>query len=113
MEDKIKELLENVSLIPVLDKAYPNIYPSITFHLYGENGALFGDGDAIEEVVSCQVDIWEKETKTTRGKQTIKNIKQVIREEKYFTYPEFDYNFENDTKIHHSFFYFKILRTEE
>lgn len=113
MEDKIKELLEKVSLIPVLDKAYPNLYPSITFHMYSESGALFGNGEATEEVISCQVDIWEKETKTEKGKKSIKNIKQAIRGEKYFTYPEFDYNFENDAKIHHSFFNFKILRTGE
>lgn len=113
MEDKIKELLERVSLIPVLDKAYPNVYPSITFHLYGENGELFGDGDATEEVLSCQVDIWEKETKTTKGKRTIKNIKQEIRDEKYFTYPRFGYMYENDTKMHHSYFNFELLRTGE
>jgi hypothetical protein len=112
VETKIKVILEAATTIPILDKAYPDIFPSITFHLYGENGALFGGGSATEETVSSQVDIWYK-AKNDFIKEEIKKIKQALNNQKYITYPQKGYMYETNNKIHHTYFTFECLETEE
>lgn len=112
MEIKIKALLKAVTTLHVLDKGYPDIFPCVTFHLYGESGALFGKGTATEEKISCQVDIWCK-VKSTVIDAEIKKIKQAIVAEKYFAYPTKDYDYETVTKIHHTNINFELLESEE
>lgn len=112
VEDKIKQLLDNASNIKVIDEALPNVFPCITFHLYGEDGALFGGGRATEETVSCQVDIWYK-VKKDSVKLEINKIKQALKNQKYFTYPQKGYIYETNNKIHHTYFTFNCLETEE
>lgn len=113
MEDRIKALLENaITGIPVIDKPFPDIFPCVTFHLYMENGLLFGGGSATEETVSCQVDIWYK-VKNDSIKAEIKKIKQAIASQKYCTYPQMGYMYETNTKIHHTYFAFECLEMEE
>lgn len=112
VEAKIKSILDDATTIPVLEKAFPEVWPSITFHLYGEDGALFGGGLATEETVSCQVDIWYK-AKNDSVKSEIKKIKSALKNQKYFTYPQKGYIYETNNKIHHTYFTFECLETEE
>ena len=115
MEDKIQALLKNTvdeSILPVLEKAYPDIFPSITFHLYNEGGALFGSGNATEESASCQIDIWYK-VKKDNIKAEINKIKQAIINEKYFSHPTKETVIETGTKIYHTYIIFELLETEE
>lgn len=115
MTEKIKTILETAvnKTMPVLEDSLPNVFPCITFHFYNEGGAIFGGGKAIEETVMCQVDIWYK-TKTTVVDTAIKNIKQAIINEKGFTHPRKEYDYETDKKIHHTYFNFEmIIESEE
>lgn len=114
MEEKIKNLLKTVKGIPVIDDVLPSRenYPCITFHLYQENGLLFGSGDAEETGASCQVDVWYK-VKNELIKNKINEIKQVIVNTQYFSYPTKDTYFEKDTKIWHTFYNFEIIETGE
>lgn len=113
--DKIKAMLESAvnKAMPVREDALPDVFPCITFHIYNESGSVFGAGKATEETAMCQVDIWYK-TKTTVVDTAIKNIKQAIINEKEFTHPRKEYDFEADKKIHHTYFNFEmILESEE
>lgn len=113
MEDKIKSLLESATTIKVLESASPDIFPSITFHIYNEDGALFGGGKATEERASCQVDIWYK-VKNSAVKIAINSIKQAIITERQFTHPSKETMFENDKGIYHTHMNFEfILESEE
>ena len=112
METKVKDILELATTIPVLDLAYPNIWPCITFHFYSENGSLFGAGTATEESAMCQVDIWSK-VKTDAVKLAIKSVKQAIVSEKYFSYPTMDNDFETATKIYHTNINFQLIKESE
>lgn len=112
MDEKIKNLLDSVSYIPVLDSGVPDVIPCVTYHLYNENGLLFGAGEATQEGVSCQVDIWYRE-KTAEVIDTIKAIKNALKAEKNFTYPIGDSSYDSTNKIRHKYFTFEIFIESE
>lgn len=115
METKIFELLKTAvkgTNVPVIEEAYPNIFPCVTFHLYNESGALFGSGTATEEGASCQVDIWYK-AKNDDVKSAIASTKQAIANERYFAYPSTETTYETNTKIYHTYINFDLIKESE
>lgn len=115
METKVENILKAAVIgtnVPVINKDYPDVWPCITFHFYNENGALFGAGTATEEGASCQVDIWYN-VKTDEVKLAVKNIKNALVKEKYFTYPTKESVYETDKKIYHTYFLFDLIESEE
>ena len=112
MEDRIKEFLESATTFkPVIEDAgqEKDIFPCITFHIYQEEGAVFGGGKPEIETASCQVDFWY-EVKTEEIKQAIKEVKQALSNEKTFTYPLKGHLYENDKGIHHTYFTFNLIK---
>lgn len=112
MEIKLERILKNVTTLPVLDIAYPNIFPCITYHFYLESGALFGLGIAEEEKASCQIDVWYKK-KTSDIKAEIKKIKQAIVDEKLYSFPNMETTQETGTKIYHTHINFELVKESE
>lgn len=115
MENKVESLLKTAVIgtkIPVIDKAYPDVFPSVTFHFYSENGILFGSGTVTQEGASCQVDIFYK-VKTEAVKTAIKSIKQAVIKERYFAYPTMETTYESGTKIYHTYINFELIKESE
>lgn len=112
MEDRIMQILKGATTLrPILSdegQAKDN-FPCITFHFYMEKGEVFGGGKIKTETASCQIDFWYK-VKTETVEQAIKAVKQALAEETTFTYPEKDYIFEADKKIHHTYFTFNLIK---
>jgi len=109
MENKIETFLKSLNLkTPVLDLPFPNIYPCITYHIYMENGALFGAGTATEKGAMCQADIWYK-AKNSAVKREIDSVEKAIKNEKYFSYPSKGMDYETNTKIYHTYFNFELI----
>lgn len=114
MEERIKALIKAATTLrPVIfdEEEAKNTFPCITFHFYNESGAVFGAGKANTETAYCQIDFWYKE-RTEVIKQAISNVKSAIIQESTFTYPERDYIFETDKKMHHTYFTFQLIKKE-
>jgi hypothetical protein len=111
VEDLLKAAVQGLK-VPVIDKAFPDVFPCITFHFYNESGALFGAGTATEEDAMCQVDIWYK-VKTEFVKTAIAAIKQAIINERYFSFPKMETVQETATKIHHTYINFELIKESE
>jgi hypothetical protein len=112
MEERIKALLKSATSVTVLDEPKPGVFPCVTFHLFGLDGALFGGGKSTEEIGSCQVDIWYQK-KSQDIKTEIKNISEMIKNQNSFSYPVMDYSYENSTKMHHTYYTFELLKESE
>lgn len=113
MEDKVFNLLKGATTLNVLKEAATGITPPyVTFHFYNDGGALFGSGTATEEGASCQVDIWYK-VRNDAVKSAITSLKQAIKNEKYFSYPTIEGNYETNTKIYHTYITFDLIKESE
>ena len=112
MEERIERILKSATTIPVLDEPKPGILKCVTFHLFGISGGLFGGGKAAEEYGSCQVDIWYQK-KTHEVKEEIKKIRETIKGQSSFSYPEMSYIYDQGNKIHHTYFTFELLKESE
>jgi hypothetical protein len=112
VEDDIKTMLGDTSLVPVLPDGIPDIIPCVTFHFFSETGALFGAGKATEEAASCQVDIWYQ-VKSDEIKSTISGIKEAIKNKRTYSYPMKGYIYEPGSRVHHTYFTFEIIHESE
>jgi hypothetical protein len=108
MEERIIALLTN-DFIPVLEDTESDIFPCITFHFYNEDGALYAGGNATEETASCQIDFWYK-AKTPVVMNAITVIKKAIMNKKTFSFPKKESLYETDTKIHHTYLTFDLIK---
>ncbi|MDF2609048.1 MAG: hypothetical protein K0R92_522 [Lachnospiraceae bacterium] len=115
MEERIKTFIETAisnNTIPVLPDAVPGIIPCVTFHFYYDGGAVYGSGVPTEETASCQIDFWYY-VKSSEILKAIKDTKQAIISEKTFSNPIKDNLFENDKKLHHTYFTFELIKESE
>ena len=114
MEEAIKSMLEKATKgtgVKVLTEPLPDVFPSITFHLYGESGSLYAKGKATEETVNCQIDVWYKAKKES-VKAAIKSIKSAIVEGNYYTHPTITTVYETGTKLYHTYLEFECVVSE-
>ena len=94
--------------IPVEYELRPNGFPSISYHFFGEQGELFGDGEIEQEMVSCQIDIWSKGDYTQIKKQVRSAMKEAD-----FLFVSADGNYEKDVNIFHGILIFNYYYESE
>jgi hypothetical protein len=112
VEEKIYNILDGASTIPVLKTGTPDVIPCVTFHFFNENAPLMGGGNAAEEGASCQVDIWYK-VKEDKVTSTVKAIHTALKAEKTFTYPIGDEIYGSENKVWHKYFTFELIKESE
>lgn len=94
--------------IPVEWQTRPETPPGISFHFYNEGGELFGDGEAVVDSCSCQVDIWAKGDYTALKKQA----KAAMKLAGFFFVDASD-TFEADVKLYHGVLIFNFYYRSE
>lgn len=107
--DLVSEILTPIG-VPMKYELRPDSFPSISYHFFGEQGALFGDGELEQEVVSCQVDIWYKNKDDYI--QIKKQVKSAMKKAD-FLFSNAMGTFEKDVRAYHEVLVFNFYYESE
>lgn len=114
--DYIKTILSPLG-VAIAFIVRPEPKPCISFHMFGEDGALYGDGDVIHSGGSLQIDIFGPDTKVIRGlrKKVIAAFEAENQHKKvlfYKTTPD-EMTYEKDTRLYHQVVVFNFTIVKE
>lgn len=115
MENEIIDMIKAILNIPCSELSGPLHTPSATVEIYNEEGGIFGDGKAANEIAFIQVDLWysdKKESKIERDLAVTK-LKIAIINSSLFTHPAIHRYFDTTAKKYRATFkFFGIMKGE-
>ena len=92
--DRVHEALQPLGH-PVQFEVRPTSFPGISFEFFNEAPALHGDGEAVQESLAVQVDIWTKAPNIV-----LKNQVKAAMKEKGFLFAHSDSSLEQEARLY-------------
>lgn len=107
----MKELIENVLKIPVIDSFNPVLPPCATYYLATEESGLTGDKNETETIETYQIDIWDRNREEIKGRA--RKLKSELISLIYSaTIPDISFSYDNNGKTWRATLIFSMVREE-
>lgn len=106
----IKTIIENALNIPVIELSDPVLSPCATWYQLYQDLELSGNGKAMEESESYDIDIWSDTRAESESYASL--LKTALLNTKYITYPALTFSYDTNGKMWRANFNFKHIKED-